>query len=144
MTKLFSYLSVFLLLGGLMTSCLDDEVEDNAPSFGFLPAVDVAYSEDSIQPATQVTKIHVTFNYSNSCQEFLEFRNISSTEANESKVGVFAKQENSPSCTTTLTPVTKTFQFRPRLSGPNVLKFWAGKDAAGQDIYITDTINVPE
>lgn len=143
MTKLFSYFLLLLFVGFTTISCLDDDSNEPFYSYGFIPATAIDVNLDSIQPVSQPTNVKVTFNLAGSCQEFLEFRRILPSDANDVKIGVFGSQKNNAECTNDIRPTVKTLKFTPTTAGEQTIRVWAGKDPGGDDIYISKTITVP-
>ena len=142
MKNLFAYGFLLLFVALTTVSCLKDD-NDPYDTFGYIPATGFFFREDSIQPVNKPTDIHVTFKVAGDCQDFIEFRELPSLEPNSAKVGVFGKQRNNVSCENTERTETKTLKFVPRRAGEQTLEIWAGKDAAGTDIYISRTFTVP-
>lgn len=142
MKKFLSYFIGIFILGFAISSCLDNESENEFTSYGYIPASQINFNADSIQGMNKPTNIHVTFALKN-CQKFIEFRGLTSAENNISNVGIFGSQNNDGSCTEETTLVTKSFKFYPRIAGENIIRVWAGKNASGEDQYISKTINIP-
>lgn len=142
-TKLFSYFLMIAFIGIATISCLDDDSEQEFLTYGYVPALELTYNADSIQPVNKPTKFEVKFQLKGDCQEFIEVRRLNSSNAIRTDVGVFGSQKNNASCTEELRIETKTFTVVPRQSGENTIRVWVGKDAEGQDLFISKTINVP-
>ena len=143
MTKLFTYFLLMLFVSLTTISCLSDDSDEPYYTYGFVPATAIDINLDSIQPVSQVTNVKVTFNLAGSCQDFIEFRRILPVENNDTKIGVFASQKNNAQCTNEIIPTVKTLKFIPTAAGEQTIRFWAGKDPGGADIYISKTITIP-
>lgn len=139
--KLLSYGMVLSFLSITATSCLND---DNGPMVqeGFLTTKEVYIDLDSIQPANQVTKVEVTYEMTNTCQNFLQFMSLNQDEKKR-KLGVYGSQ-TSGNCKDSIFNKTAVYSFKPKDSGEYTLQFWAGKDEDGKDKYLEQTVVVPE
>ncbi|WP_313383310.1 hypothetical protein [Chishuiella sp.] len=136
--KLFKKISIFALAGflGLTTfSCLNNDDEGSFTNYGFLTTNSVSVNQDSIQPINKTTNIKVSYNKTNSCQEFAQFSLIKQVNDSVQLVGVLASQTSSQSCLPTTSIETKTLKFTPKVARKYTLKFWTGKDSNNKDLY---------
>ncbi|WP_313375222.1 hypothetical protein [Chishuiella sp.] len=136
--KLFKKISIFALAGflGFSTfSCLNNDDENSLTTYGFLPTKSVYVNQDSIQPINKTTNIKVSYNKTNSCQEFTQFSLIKQVNDSVQLVGVLVSQKNSQNCLTANVVDTKTLKFTPKVARKYTLKFWTGKDSNNNDLY---------
>lgn len=139
--KLLSYGIVLSAVGFLTVSCLNN---DDEPSFreGYLLTRGVYVNTDSIQPVSKTTKIEVTYQVNNKCQEFLGFQRLNNDEQNR-KLVVYGRQTLEPTCKDSIFEKKVIYKFTPLKAGEYTLKFWSGKDDAGIDTYIEQPVLVP-
>ena len=126
--KLMKGLSIFALVGfmGLATtSCLNNDDQDFT-QYGFFPTTSVDVNNDSIMPVGETTNIRVTFEKSNSCQQFVNFNNLDPNTGLVHKIGVYGSQNPGGDCAQQISYETKTLKFTPKTEGKYTLKFWAG------------------
>lgn len=142
-TQLFSYFLMLVFIGLTTISCLSDDSAEPYDTYGFVPALELTYNQDSINPVNKPTKFHVTFPLEGNCQEFLEFKKMNTTSPDKSDIGVFVLQKNNTNCVDNVVFVTKSFTLTPTQSGENTVRLWAGKDISGEDMFITKVINIP-
>ncbi|HEY4540120.1 MAG TPA: hypothetical protein VIG94_08945 [Faecalibacter sp.] len=141
--KLFSYFLIIAFVGLATVSCLDDDTNQEFLTYGYVPGTEISYNLDSVQPVNKPTKFEVKYTLTGNCQEFIEFRKLNSSTTLRTDVGVFASQKNNAQCTNDLRIETKTFTVTPREAGENTVRVWAGKNELGEDIFISQTFNVP-
>jgi len=136
---------IYLAISSFLFSCSNDDDIPNY-SFGFIPASEINYNEDSIQPVNKVTKIAVTFKLKNSCQEFLEFKTLdTSSKNNITDIGIYGAQINYVNCDNpNEITLTKYYNFIPKKAGLNEIRAWIGRDTNGNHQFISKTIEIPE
>lgn len=130
---------VGLFLIGIMTaSCLDDEPVMNV-TYNYRPIDSVQI--DSIYPARQVTEIKTFFTTTNGCQQFFDYDY--NALGNERTVSVITSEIEELGCTDITETEFYTLHFKPETSGTYTFRFWNGKDAEGQDMFIIREIEIP-
>lgn len=127
LVKRLSALAFVGFLGLATTSCLNSDDNDYS-TFGFFPTTKIEVNQDSIMPAGKTTNVHVTYQKTNSCQEFIQFSLLKDSKTFEQNIGVYGKQSNSTSCTEGITLETKTLKFTPKDAGKYTLRFWTGNE----------------
>lgn len=125
------------LIGITAVSCLDDEPVMNV-TYSYRPIDSVQI--DSIYPARQVTDIKTFFTTTNGCQQFFDYEYTA--VGNERTVSVVTSQIEGSGCTDVVETESYTLQFKPEQSGTYTFRFWNGKDAEGQDVFIIREIVV--
>lgn len=145
--KLMKRLSMFALVGilGLSTfSCLNNDDSDYM-NYGFLATTAINVHEDSIQPVGKTTNIRVTYEKTNSCQNFIQFSSLSGDTKFKHHIGVYASQASGSSCVQELTSETKTLNFTPKEAGQYTLKFWTGNNIeSNKPIYDSIILDIKE
>ncbi len=140
-------LSMFALVGilGLSTfSCLNNDDSDYM-NYGFLATTAINVHEDSIQPVGKTTNIRVTYEKTNSCQNFIQFSSLQGRTTFKHNIGVYASQTNGASCTQETSLETKTLKFTPKEAGEYTLRFWTGnKPNSTEPIYDSIVLNIKE
>ena len=126
LVKRLSALALVGFLGLATTSCLNNDDDNDYSTFGFFPTTKIEVNQDSIMPAGKTTNVHVTYQKTNSCQDFIQFSLLQGSTAFKHNIGVYGKQSNSTSCTEGITLETKTLKFTPKDAGEYTLKFWTG------------------
>lgn len=142
--KLLNGLAYFAICSTIAISCSDD---DSRPyySYGFIPALEINFNTDSIQPVNKATKINITFRLENSCQEFLEFKNLkTSNSADVQDIGIYGAQQNYVPCNNQIQYITKTYLFTPKKAGKNTIRLWKDQAKDGKHLFIEKTILIPE
>jgi len=142
--KLLSTLSLVAGIGFSTVSCLDSDGDENYTTYGFLPATSLDINHDSIQPVGKATNIKITYSLTGNCQSFLEFKKLGTSTLTTTDIGAYGSQDNSSGCTNDIRYETKTIQYTPTTAGQNIIRVWAGNSSTGENIFKTDTINVPE
>ena len=142
--KLLSTLSLVAGIGFSTISCLDSDGNDDYTTYGYLPATEISINHDSIQPVGKATNVKITYSLTGNCQKFLQFNQLNTSTNTTLDVGVYGSQNNSAGCTNDMRYETKTLKFTPNQSGKNVIRIWAGNSSDGKNIFISDTIDVPE
>ncbi|WP_291091820.1 MULTISPECIES: hypothetical protein [unclassified Empedobacter] len=144
--KLMKRLSMFALVGilGLSTfSCLNNDDSDYM-NYGFLATTAINVHEDSIQPVGKTTNIRVTYEKTNSCQNFIQFSSLQGSTTFKHNIGVYASQSNG-NCTQDTSYETKTLKFTPKEAGEYTLRFWTGnKPNSTEPIYDSIVLNIKE
>ena len=145
--KLMKRLSMFALVGilGLSTfSCLNNDDSDYM-NYGFLATTAINVHEDSIQPVGKTTNIRVTYEKTNSCQNFIQFSSLQGSTTFKHNIGVYASQTNGASCTQETSLESKTLKFTPKTAGEYTLRFWTGnKPNSTEPIYDSIVLNIKE
>ncbi len=131
-------LSMFALVGilGLSTfSCLNNDDSDYM-NYGFLPTTSISVNQDSIMPINQTTNIRVTYEKTNSCQEFIQFSLLGGKQDDSIQyIGVLGSQGSGQSCLPSTSIESKILKFTPKKAGKYTLKFWTGKSSENKDTY---------
>jgi hypothetical protein len=138
--KLLKKISLFTFVGVIgfaATSCLNNDDNDYT-QFGLLETTSINYNKDSIKPVGQTTKIMVTYKKTNTCQKFIQFSNLGSSDYKHN-IGVYASQSTGNNCTSEETLETETLKFTPTTEGEYTLRFWKG-NKANSNVAIYDSI----
>lgn len=141
--KLLTGLILLSAIGLTTISCLDDD-GDNNKNYGLLPSTNLNINHDSIQPVGKPTNIKITYKLKGNCQSFIEFRKLPGSTTTITEIGAYGYQNNSISCSADEKFETKSIKITPITAGKNIVKVWAGVNSSGENIFVTDTINVPE
>lgn len=137
MSNLKWFVSLFLI-GILTVSCLDDEPVMNV-SYQYRPIDSIQI--DSIYPARQVTEIKTFFTTTNGCQQFFDYDYT--ILGNERTVSVITSEVQEAGCTEITEVESAILRFSPTESGTYRFRFWNGKDADNQDIFIITEVQIP-
>lgn len=130
---------LFLLTFALLLSCQPEETEST--TYELLPITEVTV------PATfrvnQASNIQVKFSRPTGCHAFNKF--YAETGNHNSKVAVesivFDSGKECPPLNGNGV-ATNNFKFTPTEVGPYTLEFWNGKNANGEDVFLTYEIDV--
>lgn len=144
--KKISAIAAIAILGFGVTSCLNTDDNNSYSIDGYLNGTEINVNNDSINPVGQVTNVHITYRTTNSCQEFIAFRDLNNTNDTIHTVGAYGRQSNvgGNNCLDEVKTHTKTYKFTPKKAGKNVIRVLAGVDPVDnkKNIYIEKTLDI--
>ena len=145
LVKKLSTLALIGFLGLATTSCLNNDDNNDYSTFGFFPTTKIEVNQDSIMPVNQATNVHVTYQKTNSCQDFIQFSLLQGSTTFKHNIGVYGKQSSNTSCTEGIVQETKTLKFTPKEAGKYTLKFWIGnKEGSTTPKYDSIILDIKE
>ncbi|MEW5676598.1 hypothetical protein ABGT15_09820 [Flavobacterium enshiense] len=133
---------LLFLLFTLLLSCQPEETE--TVTYELLPVTEVTMPASF--KVNRTANIQVKFTRPTGCHAFNKF--YSEKEATSNKVAVESvifenAGKECPAINGNAT-VTNNYKFTPDAIGPYTLQFWNGKDANGEDVFLTYEIDVTD
>ena len=114
----------------------DDNIEE-ITSIAAVKIDSVRFAKDTMQTFSSQT-VHTFSNYTQGCEGFYNY-NYQSDGFDRYVTAIKAKTNGT--CGTDVVGSTH-FEFQPQVAGTYIFKFWQGKDAADNNIWLEKTIVV--
>lgn len=135
----YKILMIIAMVALMLNACSLDDGDAPIVNYEVIPVVSVELPQAFTFGQTHI--IPVTFDFTNSCQEFAGFE--VSSNLNERVIRVVASVSNS-GCEEGVVRIQRDLRFLAASNGTYVFKFFSGLDANNEATYLEYTIPVEE